>query len=215
MKSIRILIADDHPFFRFGLRARLNVEVEMEVVGEAATPDETLGLAAKLEPDVILMDLNFNTPGTTGIDITRGIHEANQRIAVLVLTYVDDDHVFAAMRAGARGYLLKSADPDEVVRAIHAVANGDAIFSPAIAARMQRFFEGFSAAAPEHVLPQLTVREREILALLAQGYRNKQIAECLVLAEKTVRNHVTGILSKLQAANRTEAADRARRLGYI
>ena len=212
MEAIRILVADDHPVFRYGLRALLAAEPGMEVVGEATTCDEAIALAASLQPDVILMDLNM--PGINGIEATRRILAMNPHINILVLTlFDDDDSVFAAMRAGARGYLLKGAEGDETVRAIHAVSSGEAIFSPSIARRLMQYFGAPRPTAPPQAFPDLTEREREILTLIAQGYTNMAIAEQLVLSPKTVRNHVSNIFSKLQVVDRAEAIIRARDAG--
>lgn len=208
--SIRLLIADDHPVFRFGLRSLLQTEPAMEVVGEATTGVEAIALTEQLRPDVILMDLNL--PDLNGIEATRRIVSAHPATGVLIITMFDDDSVFAAMRAGARGYLLKGAEGDKTVRAIHAVANGEAIFSPTIAQRLMHFFARapVNAALP---FPELTEREREILALLAQGLTNQAIADRLVISPKTVRNQVSAIFSKLQVADRAEAIVRARQAG--
>jgi DNA-binding NarL/FixJ family response regulator len=212
MESIRILIADDHPRFREGMQVMLRREVDLEVVGEASTGDEAIGLAAALQPDVILMDLHM--PGVNGVEATRRIMETSPHIRVLVITmYEDDDTVFAALRAGARGYLLKGADKAEVLRAIRAVASGEAIFGPAIAHRLMHYFATQRGAPPPTAFPELTEREREILALIAQGWSNTQIAERLVVSLKTVRNHVSNIFSKLEVADRSEAILRARKAG--
>ena len=212
MEKIRILIADDHPLFRDGLRALLNSVPDMEVVGEAKSGDEAIGMAAQLQPEIILMDINM--PGVNGIEATRRVVQTSPHIGVLVVTmFEDDDSVFSAMRAGARGYMLKGADQSEVLRAIHAVASGEAIFSPAIAVRLMRFFSAPSPAASPLVFPELTEREREILTLIAQGYNNNDIADKLVLSPKTVRNNVSNIFSKLQVADRAQAIVRARAAG--
>ncbi len=212
MDRIRILIADDHPVFRYGLRALLQAEPETEVVGEAKSGDEVIALAASLQPDVILMDLNM--PGINGIEATRRILATNPHMNILVLTmFDDDDSVFAAMRAGARGYLLKGAAGDETVRAIRVVSSGEAIFSPSIARRLMQYFGAPRPTAPPQAFPELTEREREILTLIAQGYTNTAIADQLVLSPKTVRNHVSNIFSKLQVADRAEAIIRARDAG--
>ncbi len=212
MERIRILIADDHPVFRYGMRALLQAEPTTEVVGEATTGDEVIALAASLEPDVILMDVNM--PGINGIEATRRILTAIPHVSILVLTmFDDDDTVFAAMRAGARGYLLKGTEGDEIVRAIRVVSSGEAIFSPAIARRLMQYFGAPRPTAPTQAFPELTEREREILALIGQGYTNPAIAERLVLSPKTVRNHVSNIFSKLQVVDRAEAIIRARDAG--
>jgi DNA-binding NarL/FixJ family response regulator len=213
MEQIRVLIADDHPLFRDGLCTLLNSGSEAEVVGEAATGDETIALAATLQPDVILMDINM--PGVNGIEATRRILHTSPHISILVVTmYEDDDSVFAAMRAGARGYLLKGADQEETLRAIKAVSRGEAIFSPAIAKRLIRYFSPTRAAVtPPQAFPELTDREREILTLLAQGHNNADIAQRLVLSPKTVRNHLSNVFNKLQVADRVQAIIRAREAG--
>lgn len=211
METTRVLIADDHPVFRFGLRALLDAAVEMEVVGEATTGDEAIALAASLEPDVILMDLNM--PAVNGIEATRRILLRSPHIAILIITMFDDDSVFAAMQAGARGYLLKGAEGEETLRAIRAVAGGEAIFSPAIAQRLIEYFARRQPTTLPQVFPELTDRERDILALIAQGFTNAEIADRLALSPKTVRNYVSNIFSKLQVADRAHAIILARGAG--
>jgi DNA-binding NarL/FixJ family response regulator len=214
MSRIRILIADDHPVFRYGLRALLLTEEDMmEIVGEASSGEEAVAFAAQRLPDVILMDVNM--PGLNGIEATRRILAATPQVGILMLTMFDDDQsVFAAMRAGARGYVLKGAEGDEAIRAISAVSKGDAIFSPPIARRLIDYFaRPYPGPSPAHLFPELTEREREILTLIAQGYTNPAIAERLVLSPKTVRNHVSTIFTKLQVAGRAEAIIRARDAG--
>jgi DNA-binding NarL/FixJ family response regulator len=184
----------------------------MVVVDEAATGEEAIARVAELAPDVVLMDINL--PGINGIEATRRIRETAPAVAVLVVTMFDDDSVFAAMRAGARGYLLKDAQAEETVRAIHAVAHGEAIFSPSVAERLMEFFATPHASAPETVFPELTERERDVLGLLAQGYTNSAIAQRLSLSPKTARNYVSNIFSKLQVADRSEAIVRAREAGF-
>lgn len=211
MNRLRVLIADDHPLFRDGLRGLLESVDDTEVVGEAATGEEAIALAEALQPDVVLMDLNM--PSTNGIDATRGIVQTSPHIQVLVVTmYEDDDSVFAALRAGARGYLLKGANQQETLRALRAVGNGEAIFGPAIARRLLGFFSTPKPVPPQ-AFPELTDREREVLSLIAQGQSNQEIADRLCLSLKTVRNHVANICSKLQVADRTQAALRAREVG--
>lgn len=212
---IKVLIADDHLFYREGVRALLNNVPEIEVIGEASNGEEAITQAKSLQPDVILMDLKM--PGMNGIDATRKINETHPSIGVLVMTmFDDDDSVFAAMRAGARGYLLKDADKDEVVRAIVAVERGEAIFSPAIAKRMMQYFSAPSAASKKNQPDEfagLTERELEILDLIAQGHNNTVIANKLSLSIKTVQNYVSSILTKLQVADRSQAIVRAREAG--
>jgi DNA-binding NarL/FixJ family response regulator len=212
MDRISILIADDNPHFRDGLRALLLSAPDIEVVGEATTGDEAIVLAAKLQPDVILMDIQM--PGVNGIEATRRILHTSPHIGILVLTmFEDDDSVFASLRAGARGYLLKGALKAEILRAIRGVSSGDAIFGPAIARRLMQYFAAPKPTAPPQVFPDLTDREREILALIAQHHTNPEIAQRLSLSQKTVRNHVSNIFSKLQVVDRAQAIIRAREAG--
>ena len=212
---IKVLIADDHAFYREGVRAFLNNTPDINVVGEAGNGDEAIAKTVEFQPDVILMDLKM--PGMNGIESTRQIHETQPQIGVLVLTmFDDDDSVFAAMRAGARGYLLKDADKDEVVRAIVAVERGEAIFSPAIAQRMIQYFSASSASSKKSQsgeFAELTERELEILDLIAQGHNNLVISNRLSLSIKTVQNYVSSILTKLQVADRSQAIVRAREAG--
>ena len=209
---IRILVADDHPLFRAGLRALLDSVADTEVVGEAATGEEAVEAARMLEPDVVVMDINM--PGLNGIDATRRIVDSTEGVNVLVMTmHDDDDAVFAAIRAGAHGYQLKGAAQDETLRAIRSVANGEAIFGPGIADRLQRFLAAPPARNPGDAFPQLTDRELEILQLLAQRRTNSEIATELFLSQKTVRNYVSAIFAKLQVADRAEAGLVARAAG--
>jgi DNA-binding NarL/FixJ family response regulator len=209
MELLRILLADDHPVFRDGLRALLAAAPDVEVVAEAATGVEAVASTLELQPDVIVMDLHM--PTLNGIEATRQIVTTSPHIAVLVLTMLEDDEsVFAAMRAGARGYLLKGSGQDEILRGIRAVASGDAIFGPAIA---ERVLDYFSAPRPPEPFPELTTRERELLELIAQGQNNQEIARRFVLSPKTVRNHVSNIFTKLQVADRAQAIVRAREAG--
>ncbi|GHO58988.1 response regulator [Ktedonobacter robiniae] len=212
MERIRLLIADDHAFYREGVRAMLRDLPDMEVIGEAANGNETETLAEALQPDVILIDIKM--PEMNGIEATRRILHTSPHIKVLVVTmFEDDDSVFAAMRAGARGYLLKDADQDELVRAVKAVSRGEAIFSPTIAQRMIHYFSALPQTASAIAFPDLTEREREILLLIAQGENNAVIAKHLTLSLKTVQNHVSNIFSKLQAADCAQAIVRARDAG--
>jgi DNA-binding NarL/FixJ family response regulator len=210
---IRVLIADDHPFFRDGLRVLLEATPDTELVGEATDGDEVVVLAAELKPDVILMDLRM--PGLGGIEATRKIVEKSPEVGILVVTMVeDDDSVFAAMRAGARGYLLKGADKEEMLLAIRAVGRGEAVFGPGIARRLIQYFRSPAPArTPRSIFPELTDREREILDLIAAGKNNQEIADTLFLSLKTVRNYVSNIFNKLQVADRAQAIVRAREAG--
>jgi DNA-binding NarL/FixJ family response regulator len=210
--SIRVLIADDHPLFRDGMRGLLGSLPEMEVVGEASSGEQAIELARELQPDVILMDIKM--PGINGIEATREILHTSPRIGVLVVTmFEDDDSVFAAMRAGARGYLLKDSSGQEVGHAIRAVASGEAIFGPGVAQRLISFFSAPSPAVSRRAFPELTEREEEILSLVAQGKINQEIAKELFVSLKTVRNHVSNIFLKLQVADRAQAVIRAREAG--
>lgn len=184
----------------------------VEVVGDAANGEECVTTAIELKPNVILMDLHM--PVLNGIDATRRITVAVPETAVVVLTMLeDDDSVFAAMRAGARGYLLKGADQNDVVRAINAAASGDVIFGAVIAERVREYFVGARGVDSSRAFPELTERELQILELIARGEKNQTIAEKLVVSEKTVRNHVSNIFTKLQVADRSEAIVRAREAG--
>jgi DNA-binding NarL/FixJ family response regulator len=210
--TLRVLIADDHQFFRDGVRVLLETQPDLEYAGEAASGDEAVRLCAELQPDVVLMDVQM--PGMSGVEATRHIRSSSPQIRVLVVTMFEDDQlVFAAMRAGARGYILKGARHDDMVRAIRAAGSGEAIFSPSIAAKMVDYFATLNLHRPPEVFPELSDRERDILALLAQGYKNSEIAQRLVLSPKTVRNYVSNVISKLQVADRAEAIIRARDAG--
>jgi DNA-binding NarL/FixJ family response regulator len=211
-ESIRVLIADDHPLFRDGMRGLLGSLADMEVVGEASSGEQAIELARELQPDVILMDIKM--PGINGIEATRKVLHVSPRISVLVVTmFEDDDSVFAAMRAGARGYLLKDSSGQEVGHAIRAVASGEAIFGPGVAHRLISFFNAPSPAVPRRAFPELTEREEEVLSLVTQGKTNQQIAKELFVSLKTVRNHVSNIFLKLQVADRAQAVIRAREAG--
>jgi len=195
------------------MRAILGAEPDTELVGEATDGEEAISLALELRPDVILMDLNM--PQTTGIEATRRILEANPEISILMLTMFEDDKsIFAAMRAGAHGYVLKGADGAETLRAIHAAAGGEAIFSPAITRRLTQYFDTPDHKTfPDRAFSNLTEREHEILSLMAEGYTNNAIASRLYLSPKTVRNYVSNIFTKLQVSDRAQAIVYAREAG--
>jgi DNA-binding NarL/FixJ family response regulator len=208
----RVLVVDDHPVFRDGVSGALDADSGLDVVGAASDGPEAVALAEQLQPDVVVMDLHL--PQLGGIEATRRIVGTSPHITVLVLTMLDEeDSVFAAMRAGARGYLLKGATPEDIVRGVHAVARGEAVFGPGIADRMLDFFAASPGRRPTPVLPELTVREREVLELIAGGARNAQIATRLVISPKTVRNHISNIFTKLQVTDRAEAIEIARSAG--
>jgi DNA-binding NarL/FixJ family response regulator len=210
--TIRILIADDHSVVREGLRAVLGSESDMEVVGEAATGKEVVERAAELRPGVILMDIQM--PDLNGIEATRRILRSNPDVGVVVLTmFEDDDSVFSAMRAGARGYVLKGAPPSEILKVVRAVAAGEAHFGPEIARRLMSFFSEQSPASAQETFPELSAREVEILDLIAQGHSNAKIAARLYLSPKTVGNHISHVFTKLQVADRAHAIIRAREAG--
>ena len=208
---IRVLVADDHPAFRRGLELMLADVEDLEVVGLVETGAEAVELASALAPDVLLMDLRM--PDLDGIEATRRLTRSGAGVAVVVLTmFEDDDSVFAAMRAGARGYLLKGADQEEIVRAIGAAAAGEAIFGREIAARIiEHFARGAGSSAA--VFPSLTGREREVLEMVARGKGNATIAHELMISLKTVRNHVSNIFVKLQVPDRAAAIVKAREEG--
>lgn len=211
MDTITILIADDHPVFRKGLRALLASMPEVELVGEATSGEEAIRLAEQLQPDVILMDLHM--PGGGGLAAIRQIVQTSPHIRILVVTmFEDDDTVFAALRAGARGYVLKDMNDEDITRAILAVGRGEAIFSPAIAGRLMAFFSA-RPALPTEIFPELTDSERSVLKLMSQGLSNDQIARQLSFSPKTVRNYVSNIFSKLQVADRAQAIVKARQAG--
>jgi DNA-binding NarL/FixJ family response regulator len=213
VNKITILIADDSAPFRQGMRAMLRRETELVLAGEATSGAEAIRLAAGLQPDVVLMDLHM--PEGNGITATRTIVAQAPHIRVLVLTmFEDDDSVFAALQAGARGYILKGADKAEILRAIRAVHSGEAIFGPAIAQRLMGYFATMRRPGTTEIpFPALTDREREILAMVARGRTNQEIAADLVVSLKTVRNHVSNIFAKLQVADRAQAMDAARKAG--
>jgi len=207
-----VLLVDDHPLFLDGVRAALSTEPGIEVAGEAHTAARAVELAASLTPDVVLMDLNL--PDGSGIDATRDVLEASPNSRVLVITMsADDDAVVAAMRAGALGYVVKGAGRRDLVQAVTTVASGGAVFSPTVAARLGTYFSGLAAQPGREMFPQLSEREREVLDLIARGMDNRRIARALFLSDKTVRNHVSAVLTKLDASDRADAIARARRAG--
>jgi DNA-binding NarL/FixJ family response regulator len=210
VSPLRVVVADDHPIFREGLAGAIASLDGVEVVGQAATGAEALTVARELAPDVVVMDLHM--PDMNGIEATRELAELAPGAAVLVLTMLEDDEsVFAAMRAGARGYLVKGAERGDIARALEAVARGEVIFGPAVAGRaLAAFTSGSPSKGP---FAELTEREHEILDLVARGLTNPAIASRLVLSEKTVRNHVSNIFMKLQVGDRAAAIVRAREAG--
>jgi DNA-binding NarL/FixJ family response regulator len=208
---IQVLIADDHTLFREGLQALLESVPDIKVAAAVENGQKAVQAAASLQPDVILMDLQM--PELNGIEATRQIVQTSPHIGVIMVTmFEDDDSVFAAMRAGARGYILKGADQEDVMRAIRAVARGEALFGSSIAQRLMKFFSP-AVQSPPQVFPELTDREREILNLIARGESNTEIAEALSISLKTVRNHVSNIYNKMQVTDRVQAAIRAREAG--
>jgi len=210
--AVRVLIADDHPLVRSGMRALLGATTDLEVIGEAANGEEAIALAASLQPDVVVMDIRM--PGLGGIEATRRIMERDARARVLVVTlFEDEETVFSALRAGARGYVVKEANEVELLRAVRAVADGDAIFSPSVALRLIAFFAAPLPAPEAQPFPELTGRERELLGQIAQGRNNTEIAGALGISVKTVRNYISSILTKLQVRDRAQAIVRAREAG--
>jgi len=211
MEPIRILVVDDHNLFREGLKMLLNSAAETAVIGEAGTGKEAISQAQEFTPDVILMDIQM--PDMNGIEATRRILADLPAVGIIMLTMLeDDDSLFAAMSAGARGYILKGADKAEVLKTVTAVAEGQALFGPAIATRLTTFFQqggqvGETAVTP---FPDLTDREREVLTLIAQGLSNSDIASQLHISGKTVSNHISNIFNKLQVADRAQAIVKAR-----
>jgi DNA-binding NarL/FixJ family response regulator len=210
--KIRVLVADDHPAFRAGLQLMLADAADLEVVGLAENGDQAVELAEPLRPDVVVMDLRM--PGLDGIGATRRLLELDPAVGVVVLTmFEDDDSVFAAMRAGARGYLLKGAEQDEILRAIRAVAAGEVLLGQSIARRVIEHFSSGDGSA-RAAFPALTERERQVLDLIAAGKGNAVIAHELVLSLKTIRNHVSNIFTKLQVSDRAAAIVKARDAGF-
>lgn len=203
MDCIRILIADDQAITRSGLQSLLAAQENMQVIGEARNGEEVVALAESLQPDVVLMDMRM--PGINGIEATRRIHRSSPHIGILVLTVFEDDTVvFPAIRAGARGYLLKDTEQDELVRAIQTVANGGAIFSPGIAQKVLGYLNAPLPNVSRDLFDELSAREREILELIAQGRTNTEIATILNLSAKTVSNYISNVLLKLHATDRAK-----------
>jgi DNA-binding NarL/FixJ family response regulator len=216
MDPIRLLVADDHALFREGLQALLSATPGIEMMGEAATGETAVALADETQPDIVLMDINM--PDLDGIEATRRILRANPTTGVIMVTMLEDDaSLFAAMRAGARGYVLKGAHHTELLQTIRAVASGQALFGAPIATRIMGFFQDIETElepiVPRSAFPELTPRELEVLHLIAQGANNSYIGEKLVISDKTVRNHITSVFSKLQVADRAQAIIKARDSG--
>lgn len=211
--TLRVLLVDDHPLFRTGLRAALDSAEGIKVVAEADDAEQALPLVGDLAPEVVVMDLHL--PGQSGIETIRVLTRDHPAVRVLVLTMSeDDDTLVAALRAGAKGYLVKGSGRDEVLRAVRTVGMGGAVFCPHAAERLTALLVGgMEATESQAAFPQLTARERQILDLLASGYDNRRIARELTLSDKTVRNHVSNLFAKLHAANRAEAIVRARNAG--
>lgn len=212
MDPVRILIVDDHTLFRDGLRAILKAVPDFEIVGEAATGEEAIDKAMNLKPDIILMDIQM--PDMNGVEATEVILQKHARTGIIMLTMLEDDNsLFSALRAGARGYVLKGADKAEMVRSIRAVANGEALFGSVIANRITQFFNNPLRNEKHSAFPELTDREFEVLELIAKEYNNQEIADFLHISIKTVSNHISNIFNKLQVTDRTKAIFKARDAG--
>ncbi len=224
---IRVVLADDHPVVRRGLAAIVDLEDDIEVVGEAENGEEAVSLTRSLKPEVVLMDLQM--PVLDGVEAIKRIRAEAPLTQVIVLTtFADDDYIYEGIAAGARGYLLKDAPPDQLIEAIRAAHRGESLLDPEVAARiLDRFTRLIDQSSPAHSsnkmekaggaasVPELTPREFEVLKLMGQGARNKEIAETLVIAERTVKIHVGNILSKFNASNRTEAVAIAMQMGLL
>jgi DNA-binding NarL/FixJ family response regulator len=209
---IRLFIADDHALFREGMRALLAATPDIVCVGEAATGEDAVGLIEAAQPDVVLMDIHM--PGINGIEATRRILRGNAVTGIIMVTMLEDDaSLFAAMRAGARGYVLKGANHQELLQAIRAVAQGQVLLGPAIAARVTQFFARAQLSAVARPFPDLTEREQEILELMSRHYTNSEIAQQLGIGDKTIRNHISNIFNKLQVVDRAQAVVKARQAG--
>jgi DNA-binding NarL/FixJ family response regulator len=210
--TVRVVVVDDHPLFRDGVVTAFSGEEDLEVVGEADDVASAIRVVGEVVPDVVLMDLNL--PDASGIDATRTLMAAHPDLRVLVMTMsTEDDAVVAAMRAGARGFVVKGAGRRELVESVRAVAGGGAVFSREVADRLTGYFAGLSAVPGREAFPQLSEREREVLELLAAGHDNRGIARRLFLSDKTVRNYVSNLLTKLDVESRSEAVLRARNAG--
>lgn len=209
----RVLIVDDHPLFRDGLRSLLDPVEDIDVIGEVATGEDAVAISGELEPDVVLMDIGM--PGVNGIEATGALLQRCPSARVLMITMFEEpESIFAALRAGAHGYLLKDARPHEILRSIRAVAEGEAIFGPGAAERIRSFFASRSAVPrPPSPFDELTSREVEVLGLIAKGVTNQQIADRFGVSLKTVQNHVANVLAKLHVVDRAQAALRAREAG--
>jgi len=227
-QPIKVILADDHPVVRRGLAAIVDLEDDIEVVGEAEDGAEAVALVHRLKPDVVLMDLQM--PGVDGVEAIKRIQaEAPTSRVIILTTFADDDYIYSGIAAGAKGYLLKDAPPDRLIEAIRAAHRGESLLNPEVAARILERFSRLMTGQPERdepdshppepaqtgKLPHLTPRELEVLQLLSQGARNKEIAEALVITERTVKIHVGNILGKLNVANRTEAVVVAMKLGLL
>lgn len=211
-EPIRLFIADDHALFREGIRALLSATPDIVCVGEAATGEDAVRRVGEVQPDVVLMDINL--PGINGIEATRHILGIHPTTGVIMVTMLEGDaSIFAALRAGARGYVLKGANHQELLQSIRAVAQGQVLFGAAIASRMAHFFARVQPGSADQPLPELSEREHEILDLIARHYTNPEIAQQLGIAEKTIRNHVSNIFNKLQVADRAQAIAKARKAG--
>lgn len=208
---IRILIADDHPVFRYGLKALIDTQPDLAVVAEAGDGTAAVELARRHHPDIVLLDINM--PGLNGIAAAAAIRDASPESGILIVSMLDDDTVFAALQAGARGYLVKGSEGEDTLRAIRLVAEGGAVFSPGIAGRVMNYLSQGPGRIRTEPFPELTAREREVLDLIARGLTNAAIAERLFISPKTVRNQVSEIYSKLEVASRAEAVARARDAG--
>lgn len=212
MTKLTILIADDHPVFRDGIRMMLDSEPDVELVGEAHSGGEAIELAEQLQPDVILMDIKMDE--VSGIEATRQITQTNPNIRVLIVTMFEEPQsVFSAMRAGAMGYISKNSSKSELMKAVHIIGNRGAVFGPAIAEYVQSFFANPALSLPNPLYPDLTERERQVLEMIGAGKNNSQIADKLSLSPKTVANYVSNIFSKLQVADRAMAIIKAREAG--